>query len=259
MDKIIRLGALVGIVLLATATLAVGCGSSHDATGTGGTPGTGGMGGAVDAGPARFPDCVIGGGPDGGPDVRSDICRPSGFPFAVAAFAHSNTCRGVCPGTAPAGTTFRLTQPQAGTLCLSGTNPTDTTALALGYTVFSTDMPSPISEKVWSRFNADVKGITQVKFSIDTPPPAGLIVGADTIHSDLCQMLDCITFGFTLPTPITASGTTTAALADFTITPPQIFDTRSLDGIDFEVPAGAFDFCVHDFQFLDAAGNAVTQ
>jgi len=35
------------------------------------------------------------------------------------------------------------------------------------------------------------------------------------------------------------------------------FDTTALEHLSFGVGAGDYDFCVHDFRFLDAAGNEV--
>ena len=241
------------IALLGTATLAWGCGSSHDATGTGGASGTGGTtglggssgtGGAADAGlsPIVHPDCVSGG---------NGACLPNGFPFVKGAFAHSDACNGICPAVSPPGAwTVVFSQPQPGKLCLSGTNPDPKgTGLLLGFSELSSDL-----SMVLKRFNPDARGITQVRFTLDSPPPAGITVSADTLHSDVCNGTDCITWGFALPNHITVAGTTTAALVDFVSNPPQTFDTRALDAISFDVGPGDFDFCVHDFHFLNAAG-----
>ncbi len=74
-------------------------------------------------------------------------------------------------------------------------------------------------------------------------------MSATTLHSDVCNGTDCITFGFALPNRITAAGTTTAHLVDFVNNPPQTFDTRAVDAIGFDVGPGDFDFCVRDFHF----------
>ncbi len=242
------------IALLGTVSLTAACGSDHTAPltggagGAGGTGGTGGTGGAVDAGPTPRdpPPCVSG---------TNAACLPSGFPFVTAAFAHSSGCNGICPGAAPAGTTILFSQTASGTLCLSGTNPAlDGTALLLSFSVIG---GTPDNGTILKRFNADALGITQVRFTIDRPPSGGITVGAATLHSDVCHGLDCLTFGFELPTHITQSGTTTAALVDFVNTPPQPFDTRALDDINFAFGPGDFDLCLRDFQFLDANGAQV--
>jgi hypothetical protein len=248
MSKRLSMIALMGMVGFAAA-----CGPDHAtpaAGGTGGTPGTGGTNGNGDAGPtAPAPACLTG---------ANEECLPSGFPFSQVAFAHSYACNGVCPAASPAGTTILFSQPASGTLCLSGTNPDPLgTDLTLVFTEGTTD-PRTGTDTVTRRFNADDLHITQVKFTIDRPPSDGVTVSATTLHGDVCHELDCITFGFTLPGRITASGTTTARLVDFVSSPPKTFDTRALNWIDFAVGPGAFDFCVRDFQFLDASGAVVT-
>jgi hypothetical protein len=250
--------------LLTTLALAAACGSGHNATGMGGSGGTGemgGMGGAAGiggmAGAAVYPTCASG---QGG-SVVDGICAPSGFPFVQDAFAHSNLCSGIC--TTAAGTTIHLSQPADGTLCLSGSNPNagDATGILLSFTEFSSAGLTATHGTVLKMFNADVLGITKVRFTIDRPPPAGVSVWADTLHSTECNNNDCITWGFALASPITATGTTsvttTASFTDFIPTPPQTFDTRALDAIAFDVGQGDFDFCVRDFQFLDASGAVV--
>jgi hypothetical protein len=242
------------IALLGTVALASACGSGHDATGMGGMGGAGGTGGtaggAVDAGlkPIPAPPCGTG---------ENTSCLPSGFPFARSAFAHSYACNGICPAVSPAGPwTIVLNQPQTGTLCLSGTNPHPMgTGLSLDFTTLA--QLSPSSLMVLERFNADLLGIKQVRFTIDSPPSGGISVSAYTLHADVCNGVDCLTF-FALPTRVTAAGTITVALVDFVATPPQTFDTRALDAIGFDVGPGDFNFCVHDFQFLDANGAVVT-
>jgi hypothetical protein len=37
-----------------------------------------------------------------------------------------------------------------------------------------------------------------------------------------------------------------------------MFETRALATLGFDVGPGAFDFCVHDLQFLDASGAVVS-
>jgi hypothetical protein len=50
-----------------------------------------------------------------------------------------------------------------------------------------------------------------------------------------------------------------AAFADFKSLddPSQTLDTSLLDSVFLQVDSGAFDFCIHDFNFLDRAGNPV--
>ena len=66
-----------------------------------------------------------------------------------------------------------------------------------------------------------------------------------------------------VPLTITAPGPQVAPFADFEQTRPgvtQTFDTSALEHIEFGVgQRGDYDFCVHDFKFLDAAGNEVNR
>jgi hypothetical protein len=194
-------------------------------------------------------------------------CDPTGFPFAQVAFAHSNSCMGLCAATPDAygfgkppqpGTTIRLSQPEPGRLCLSGTNLQDA-GFFLIFTVLSTDMFSPDYRKVSKLFDAERLGITQVRFAIDTPPPAGVNVSMLTIHEPVCTATNACGWQFSLPNPVTASGTTTASFVDLTSVPSHTFDARALDGMGFDVGPGDFDFCVHDFQFLDINGVEVKE
>jgi hypothetical protein len=197
------------------------------------------------------------------------FCNPS--PFVVAAFAVSDACGAQkCPldGSAPLGaTTANLTPPAAGKVCLSGT------VAPLGYAqlIFGFTVDNPDGTKILTTFNADEKGITQMSFSIDTPPAAGLIVQAAITTNLECpdSDLDCFNSGFTLmtapasdiPVNITSSEPVVAPFVDFEQTPPRTvtekFDTSKLNFVAFVVGPGDYNFCVDDFKLLDAAGNEV--
>src|SRR5260221_2102641 len=112
-------------------------------------------------------------------------------------------------GTPPAdGATIRLTQPEAGTLCLSGTDPKGGTRFVVGFPETSIEMLDYRNFKVVTRFNAQLKQITGVKFTIDLHPPLdGVEVSAATLHSDDCTWASACAWEFKLPNPITESGT----------------------------------------------------
>lgn len=200
------------------------------------------------------------------------ICDPSGFSFVQQAPGLTANCG--APGgplggpcNLPAGTTTpTLSQPVPGKLCLAGTESAGGQAfLGLYFTDYSGDLT-----KVLKTFNADARGITQLRFTIDSPPSGGVWVDASVITSLDCQggPLDCGTHGFTLmtaplsnvPLNIVQPGPQVAPFVSFAQTNPavtQTFDTSALDGFNFWVGAGAYDFCIEDFKFLDAAGNEV--
>jgi hypothetical protein len=246
------------LALLGTAGLTVACGSGYNATGMGGAGGTSGAvgtGGAAGASDAGAPTALV------APECTADAnapCAPSGFPFVQFSIAHSDACAGACTETSPVGTTIRFSQPATGTLCLSGTNlAPNGTGIALIFTVFSDEVFAGYHKVLNGFFNADLLGITQLRFTIDNPPPAGVQVSADTIHQNECNGVDCLWFGFIVPGHITESGTSTVAFTDFVADPVRRFDTRGLDAIGFDVGPGDFDFCVRDFHFLDANGSEV--
>lgn len=199
------------------------------------------------------------------------ICHPPGFPFVQIAPGLTSLCDAGGPGAAPcnppAGTTApTLSQPSAGKLCVAGTEAAGGQALlGLYFTEYSRDIT-----KVLKKFNADARGITQAAFTIDSPPSGGITVDASVVTSLDCPAgaLDCGTHGFTLmtgpltrvPLRINQPGPQVAPFVSFGQTNPavtQTFDTSALDGFNFWVGEGAYDFCVRDFKFLDAGGNEV--
>jgi len=211
---------------------------------SGAIAGTGGASGASGAEPIVWPECVADEeASDGAP------CTPSGFPFAVAAFPHS-----FCEECLPPGGTMRMSQPEPGTLCLSGVaEPVEEDAAGIIVGFIPIAAGSTIDSGTFLElFNPTAKGITKFRFTIDNPPPGGIQVWADTLNSLECTSFgSCINWGFRLPEFVTESGTpVTASLADFVSTQGGTFDPRALNEIFFDVAPGAFDYCVRDFQFL---------
>jgi len=223
--------------------------------------GTLGLGAACGGSSVEDPAC----------NVEGFICHPSGLPFVEVAGAASDLCGGYVDcdlaKNPPAGsTTATLNQPQAGMVCLSGTVATGGWAqLVLQYAVFNTQ-----STKIVKTFDADARGITQAAFTIDSPPSSGVTVSAAVTTSLDCPMsgFDCFTYGFDLmtaplsaiPVTVTQPGPQVAPFANFEQTRSgvsQTFDTSALQYLFFGVGTGDYDFCLHDFKFLDAAGNEV--
>ena len=204
-------------------------------------------------------------------------CHPSGFPFVEAAAIATDLCGGytafACPlatNPPPGATTATLTQPQAGKVCLAGTVASGGWAqIVLQFAVWTDKQFT----KILKTFDAEARGITQVAFTIDSPPSAGVTVDAAITTGLECPDspgFGCITYGFNLMTAplsnirltITQPGPQIAPFADFEQTRSgvsQTFDTSALHHIEFGVgPApGDYDFCLRDFRFLNAAGNEV--
>jgi hypothetical protein len=203
-----------------------------------------------------------------------DEIHPAGFPFVVEAGVVSDLCGAPASSCAagrnppPGGTTATLTQPELGKLCFKGAvAPGGYAFVVLIFTAYNEE-----EDKVLTTFNADRLGITQGAFTIDSPPNGGV-----TIIGAIVKQLDCPgspngtgcrTSGFNLmtaplsqvPQSIKESGPQVAPFANFAslaAIPTATFDTTALDSFAFVVGAGDYDFCIHDFKFLDVAGNEV--
>lgn len=245
---------LIGVVSLSVACSSSGAGPTGS-TGTGGTTSSGGTSGTAGAAGATDP-------------CNSGRCVPNGFPFATSAKAISDACVGHCPLLAsdtPVGeTTATLSQPKAGTLCLSGVAATDGWAqIGLLFAV-----KNPSGTETLKTFDADSLRITQVAFTIDSPPSGGVSVEAGITIATSCPSdeLACVANGFSLmtapgssaPLSITSPSPVIAPFASFLQSVAgQRFDTTALDHLVFSVGPGSYRFCVHDFRFLDANGREV--
>jgi hypothetical protein len=247
-----RLGFILS--LAGATTLATACGpqsasqpasgGSSNTTSTGGSSSKGGSS-AAGGFSGDEPACVTTG--------ENEICEPSHFPFVERAFVATETCPGPdCHAPNPT-----LTEPETGTLCVSGTAPSHGAGLILLLFRDNAD-----ASQVLQAFNAEALGITGLSFTLDSPPPGGIIVEAGIVVTLDCpsSLFDCLWFGFTLPR-LTEPGTKRVALVDFMQSDNQsayqTFDTSSLSHIELNVGAGPYDFCIRDFKFLDASGIAV--
>jgi len=271
------------IALLGVVSLSAACGSDGGALRMGGAAGSGGgasgggsagTGGASSATDAQVepsfvpPACVSG--------ANEKRCAPSGFPFVKFAVANSDACLPSAtscplPETAPPGdTTARLSQPEAGTLCFAGTvKPGGWALLVLNFPKVNIDRT-----RILETFDADALGITQAAFTITSPPSQGLRMSGGTTKVLECPSPDrCLISGFSLmtapdspvPVSIAMPGPWSAPFANFRQTDPtqgdpsQKFDTKALHFLAFDPGVGPYDFCVRDFRFLDANGDAVPE
>ncbi len=200
------------------------------------------------------------------------IDHPEGFPFVVVAVAVSD----LCPGNAaescalarnpPRGATqVFLTQPESGKICMQG-------SIGKGGWAFTVLSFTEYSDTgVVSTFNAEKLGITQVSFTLETPPARGLSLMASVIKQYSCEPpgAACRLGGFYFTdsyskdvVPFTHTQKVVAPFANFVQQYPETgsktFDTTVLDGVYFESgDAGPIDFCVSDFEFLDKDGKVV--
>jgi len=256
--------------VLASLGLLAAC-SGDEAAAAGGKTSTGGAGsgGASNIGgaPSKNGTSTTAAGSNSDP-CKPGLCAPSGFPFVNAAVAVSDACGSTCPllaaDTTVGETTATLSQPEAGKLCLSGVvSPGGWAQILLVFAVRSQDRT-----EILKKFDANALGITQAAITIDSPPSDGLSVSAAITTATSCpgDLTACITFGFDLMTApgssvvanYTAPGQVIAPFAHFKqAVGTQSFDTTALQSLAFIVGTGSYDFCIHDFKFLDAQGNEV--
>lgn len=173
--------------------------------------------------------------------------------------------------------TARVTNPVPGTVCMTGTladaGPT--------YTNWGAILGFPIAEAnadktgILSPFNAEQLGITQVQFTIESPPVTGVGPAITQVAKLECKddLASCLTAApFYLKNEagaqalITTTRTMTAPLgtaAQPTWGDPQLaLDPTRLFGLQFGVgtlqgTSLDYDFCVHDLRFLGADGKEI--
>lgn len=187
------------------------------------------------------------------------VCAPPGFPFVVSAVAVTDYCLtdpnkpSSCPATTipPAGrTTARLTEPAAGTLCMAGTVPADGWAV-LALRFFDT---LNLDGTFVTSFHPVRTGITALGVTIDSPPSGGVKL------SRIGGYLFGLTSNPDVPLVVTAPVSLILPLSNFVLegsNPPVTSPPDDVQTLGFNIYAGDYDFCVHDFKMLDASGNQV--
>jgi hypothetical protein len=253
--------------VLASLGLLAACGSDSDKSGS--TVDVTSMGGAGSGSTSNTGGTAAAAGRSSDPCL-SGRCAPSLFPFVDTAIAISDACGADCPLLAadtPIGeTTATLSQPEAGKLCLSGVvSPGGWAQIGLVFAVRNQDRTA-----ILKKFDANALGITQVAFTIDSPPRGGVSVSAAITTAMSCPdgLFGCFTYGFDLmtapgssvPANYTAPGPVVVPFANFKQTVgTQSFDTTALQHLVFIAGTGSYNFCIHDFKFLDALGNEVVE
>ena len=284
MKRLLANPSLATFSILASFNLLGACSSSSNPAGssggaagvgeaaaTGGTPANGsapGTGGASSSGD---------GSDVGNPDCESQVnflCSQDlgGFPFVTVALTGSDYCTGDTIKECHAGvpiplgeTTSTLSETasmsaealQPGRLCASGKiSPGGWAFMAIEFAKSSLDRAT-----ILESFDAAGRGITQLAFTIDTPPRQGVTPILHMVTKTECpgKPVDCFYPPvFKLP-DITLPGTITAAFTDFKPEgdPTLVLDTTKLHDLNFTINSGDFNFCIHDLKFLDVNGNEV--
>jgi hypothetical protein len=151
-------------------------------------------------------------------------------------------------------------------LCVSGTADAGTgsgwgVVLVLPVTAFD-----EATEMIVAPFDARALGADRVRFTLSNPPASGLLPQIVQLTSADCKTPpDCLT-AFSSAEEIFDPGTFTVPLADYihpdADRPGTTLDQGLIAALQFYVPTlpslpVAYDFCLDDLAFVDAAGREV--
>lgn len=153
-----------------------------------------------------------------------------------------------------------------GKLCMSGTVDPGTNDGGWGAILVVGLVDIDTGGTLNAPFDAAALGVKQVRFTLDSPPPQGVLPQVVQITSAGCtQIPGCLT-SFSLGAAVTDAGSVTLKLADFT-QPDGTHSNTSLDqslitSLQFYVStlpgmAVPYDFCLRDFAFLGADGREI--
>jgi len=170
----------------------------------------------------------------------------------------------------PSSTVFDVTRDELGQVCLRGELPSSGWAsLIVGFDGSNVGGNTPTPAQV-EPLDATAFGLTGVAFTLEPAPVSGVLVQmASTVGEGCfprCELRDGY-YPMSEDAPgvlhgITEAGTYRFQFEDFKAAPwadPTVtLDPSHLAGVFFELQVGPFDFCLRDFQLLDAGGQPVT-
>jgi len=193
------------------------------------------------------------------------------IPFVAVTFWTSDACPSQRTGVAPmpSSTITRLTH-EPGKICMSGQVTTGYAELFLDFSGNNPNGTQP-PEQPADPLDAAGLGISQLRFTLDSPPASGLAANLASVLVPGCygRPNDCLHAGYYVmredmpgvPTRLDQAGTHTLRIADFQaapwVDPTRELDTSRLAFLAFEIGIGDYDFCIHDLELLDDAGSPV--
>jgi hypothetical protein len=205
------------------------------------------------------------------PAVCNTLFDASEIPFVAVSFWISDACPSQRTGVAPmpSSTITRLTH-QPGKICMSGQVTTGWAELVLDFSGNNPNGSQP-PEQPAAALDAAGLGISQLRFTLDSPPASGLAANLASVLVPGCygRPNECLHAGYYImsedipgvPERLNEAGTYTLRIADFQaapwVDPTRELDTSRLAFLDFEIGSGDYDFCIHDLQLLDDAGSPV--
>ena len=225
--------------------------------------------GAPSTTPSGAPEVEPGSLPVSETGICNNLLHVSDLPFVVTVFAITDACpsqrRGAAP--LPSTTVADVRHEGPGKYCAKGVVTNGFAIFLVSYDHINDIPPRPFHAPL----DAAALGVTQYRFTIESPPSTGLRISPSNVIGDECPFssTECIQAGFYvldeagLPITITRTGTYTQRIADLRPgpgTPPALaLDTTRFAGFEFQLQPGEFDFCVSDVQLLDDAGNPVSE
>ncbi len=249
---------MTALSLLGTVFLSAACSSSastaspNNSAGSAGLSSNGGVsataGTGGNAGTSACPDVMGRPVPANFGNCDSGACFSC--PVTVQRFPWVN---GMFSNTDASGATKQTLSNPAGKVCMSGTS-LEYAALTLTLGTGPAQPCSPNDELTCIFFDANALGITQLEFTLETPPSGGVTPQLDAVVIALPPAaFDWAGGGVSTTTPQRAS------LNDFLY--PNLtleLDLSKVVVVAFNVRAAEYyDFCVRDLKFLNAAGVEV--
>jgi hypothetical protein len=267
--------------LLSCAVLASACSCNAAPDGSGGSGGADGSGGAATGGtgtggadcPPAPDDYVIwhstlgGAGGDGGADGGStflcfpafvcgtaDVPIPEFYPATRAYAMLGSTAEGTPATASPSGQASAVvSHPDPSRVCMKGD---DEAMLGLDLSASSTSFwdgegaPAAVNGPPipWDELD-----ITHVRFTLETPPPAGLFLTHLALYGCESSWFESNIDGNRINLGV--DGVTTTLHVSSVFAPDFALNDSNL--LFFVAPPGEYDFCIKDLEFLNADGEPV--
>ena len=202
------------------------------------------------------------------------------IPFLAVTFWTSDSCPSQRTGLTvmPSSTITSLTR-EPGKVCMSGQVTTGYANLILDFDGENRDGIQGSGGRITPEQSQGAKpldavglGITQIQFTLDTPPASGLAVNLASVVLPGCYgRAECLHSGYYLMSEgqpgvlerVRDPGVHGLRIADFQaapwVDPTEELDTTQLAFVAFELGAGAYDFCIRDLKMLEAKGAVVSE
>jgi len=129
----------------------------------------------------------------------ADVCGPVGFPFVASARSRSDACPAGGACAVPLSKTATVvSQPEPGKLCMKGTV---VGREGFAWLILAVSHWNRAATDLLDVFDAKALGISELRFTVDRPPTAGVSLFATTAHQRHCDVPSgCLDEGWDLLT-----------------------------------------------------------